>query len=175
MKGLFSKDILIGIGAALGFAAIGVGGKMAYDKNKEEEDKSGESVLKYQDIDTKDSIILRLDKQQSLKPKIINDDDEFDNNYIKANSFINDEEDEEEKVKSFICPINKKIMDDPVITPYGTTYERSAILNWIEKNKTDYNSNKKLTADMLVTNYVLKASLEEYKESANLKDIKNKQ
>ena len=66
-------------------------------------------------------------------------------------------------------------MEDPVITPYGTTYERSAILNWIEKNKTDYNSNKKLTADMLVTNYVLKASLQEYKESANLKDIKNKQ
>ena len=166
-KGGISKNFLAGIGAALGIAAIGVGGKLAYDKfskNKKKEDKNttGDSIIKYQGIDDRDQLILKLKKQRSLKPKIMND--EFDKNYIRANSIV-DEEEEKEKLKSFMCPINKTIMEDPVITPYGTTYERTAILYWLEKNKTDYNSDKKLTEDMLVTNYILKTAIKEYKDS----------
>ena len=98
-----------------------------------------------------DQILMKLTRQKRLKPKVINDD--FEKIYIRANSVI-DEEDEEDKKKSFTCPINKKIMEDPVITPYGTTYEKSAILDWIEKNKTDYNSDKILTKDMIIPNYI---------------------
>ena len=167
-KGGFNKNFLAGIGAALGIATIGIGGKKAYDKysenqKKEEQTSTGDSVLKYEGIGDRDQLLLKLNKQRSLKPKIMND--EFDKNYIRANSIIDDDEEEKEKIKSFTCPINQKIMEDPVITPYGTTYERSAILSWIEKNKTDYNSDKKLTEDMLVTNYILQTAIKDYIES----------
>ena len=112
-----------------------------------------------------DQLLMKLTKQKSLKPKVINDD--FGKIYVRANSVI-DEEDEEDKIKSFTCPINKKIMEDPVITPYGTTYEKSAILDWIEKNKTDYNSDKILTKDMIIPNYILKVAIKKYNESLNI-------
>ena len=112
-----------------------------------------------------DQILMKLTKQKRLKPKVINDD--FEKIYIRANSVI-DEEDEEDKKKSFTCPINKKIMEDPVITPYGTTYEKSAILDWIEKNKTDYNTDKILTKDMIIPNYILKVAIKKYNESLNI-------
>ena len=147
-KGGFSKNILSGIGSVFAKAKIGIGGKK-------------DNSLKNKMSDDKEQLIFKLKKQQSLKPKIIND--EFDKNYIRANSIMNEEE--EEKIKSFTCPINQKIMEDPVITPYGTTYERKAILNWIEKHKTDYNSDKKLTEDMLVTNHTLKVAIKNYNES----------
>ena len=194
-NGGYIKQILTGIGAAI---ALGVGGKIVYDKSKEDKEddkksdkedddkesdkeddkksskvkdnkdnKEEDSTLRYQGIDDKDSFILKLKKKLSLKPKVFCD--EIDNDdYIWANSETTKEDDEKERVKSFICPINKKIMEDPVITPYGTTYERSAILNWIKKNKTDYINNKVLTEDMLVTDYLLKRAIKEYNKSIKL-------
>ena len=207
-NGGYIKKILTGIGAAI---ALGVGGKIVYDKSKEdkeddkksdkdeddkesdkeddkksdkEEDdkesdkgddkesdkekdkkdnKEEDSTLKYEGADDKDSFILKLKKKLSIKPKVVYE--EIDN---RANSETTKEDDDKEKVKSFICPINKKIMEDPVITPYGTTYERSAILNWIKKNKTDYINNKVLTEDMLVTDYLLKSAIKEYNKSIKL-------
>jgi len=193
-NGGYIAQILTGIGAAI---ALGVGGKIAYDKSKEDKEddkksdkendnkesdkenddkesdkekdnKEEDSTLKYQGTDDKDSFILKLKDKLSQKPKILRD--EIDNkDYIWANSEeTKEEDDEKERIKSFICPINKKIMEDPVITPYGTTYEKSAILNWIKKNKTDYINNKVLTEDMLVTDYILKSSIKEYIKSIKL-------
>ena len=126
--------------------------------------KNTETVIT-PETEKEDQLLLKLTKQKSLKPKIVNDD--FDKNYVRANSVI-DDTDEEDKIKAFTCPINKKIMEDPVITPYGTTYEKSAILDWIEKNKTDYNSDKVLTKDMLVSNYILKVQIKEYNDHLNI-------
>ena len=157
-----AKGILAGIGTALGIAAIGIGGKFIYDKVI----KKGESEDKFQNLRREDSdqILQKLNKQKNLKPKIINDD--FDKNYIRANS--NKSEDDEEIIQlknSFICPISNIMMENPVITPYGTTYEESEILKWIEKNNNDYITKKPLTKDMLLPNYILKAIMEKYRES----------
>ena len=161
-KGGIATGILAGIGAALGIAAIGIGGKMIYDKYK----KKGEDEGKFQNLRREDSdqILQKLSKQKNLKPKIINDD--LDKNYIRANS--NKSEDDEEIIKlknSFICPISNIMMENPVVTPYGTTYEESEILKWIEKNNNDYITKKPLTKDMLVPNEILKASMQKYRES----------
>ena len=56
-------------------------------------------------------------------------------------------------------------MDNPVITPYGTTYEKSEILKWIKKNNNDYITKKPLSKEMLVPNHMLKATMKEYTES----------
>ena len=99
-----------------------------------------------------------------MKPVIISD--ELDTNYVRANSNLNeDEEDIIKKKNSFICPICQKMMEHPVITPYGTTYEESEILKWIEENNNDFITKKPLTKDMLVPNEILISTMKEYKES----------
>ena len=154
-KGGIAKGILAGIGAALGIAAIGIGGKMIYDKyNKKPSEEINEDT---------DIVIQKLKKQKSIKPTIIKD--ELDANYIRANSIKEDENDIIQIKNSFICPISKIMMDNPVITPYGTTYEESAILNWIEKNNNDYITKKPLNKNMLTKNLILEATMKEYKQS----------
>ena len=69
------------------------------------------------------------------------------------------------KKNSFICRISQIMMENPVITPYGTTYEKSAIIDWISKNKNDFMTKKVLNENMLVNNYMLKVAIKNYKES----------
>lgn len=38
-----------------------------------------------------------------------------------------------------ICPITQVAMIDPVVTPYGDSFEKSAIENWLKENKTGEN------------------------------------
>ena len=160
-KGGYGNGILAGLGVALGITAIGVGGKMLYDKYKKK--KSPEELEK--NLKSGDEeIMAKLRSQKSLKPKVIND--EFDKNYVRANSTKFEDEEEIVKLKnSFICPISQTMMENPYITPYGTTYEKSEILKWIEKNNNDYITKKPLNKEMLVPNYILKATMTEYNES----------
>ena len=164
-----TKGILAGIGASLGIVALGIGGKLMYDKYKKKETPNEkEEFSNFKNVDNFE-IIEKLKKQKTLKPKIIND--EYDKNYIRANSIQTKDEDEEELIKkknSFICPIKQMMMENPVITPYGTTYEKSAILDWINKNNNDYLTKKPLNKDMIIPNYILKSSMMEYNESLKL-------
>ena len=140
----FKKGLLTGIGAALGIAALGIGGKLLYDA--------------YKDNQTPDN---KEDEKEKNKDNIENSQ-----NLSKVTTATTkDEEIDVDGKESFVCPINQTIMEDPVITPYGTTYERSAILNWLKKNNTDPLTKKRLTKDMLITNYALRSAIQEYKET----------
>ena len=165
-KGFFGKKFFIGLGVALGATAAAIGGKLVYDhfSEKSKNKKSlGESILDYKDTEESDNIIKKLKAQKSLKTKLV--DNTHDNNFIRVNSL--NEIDVKEKEKELICPITQKIMEEPVITPYGTTYEKSAIIDWIAKNKKDFITKKNLDEKMLVTNYILKVAIKNYKESLN--------
>ena len=147
--GGFVKGLITGIGAAIGLAAIGIGGKVLYDKYNESntpEDKKTEKE------DEKEE---QKEDEKKIENKILD----------KSSTMATNCEEEIEGKDSFICPINQTLMEDPVITPYGTTYERSAILNWLKKNNTDPLTKKKLTKDMLITNYALRSAIQEYKET----------
>ena len=162
-EGFFGKKLLIGIGAAIGAAAAVIGGKLAYDHFSKKKSHFGESALEYKSTEENDSIIKKLNSQKNLKAKIV--DNTFDKNYLRANSLT--EYNKEEREKEFKCPITNNIMEEPVITPYGTTYEKSAIIDWIKKNKTDYITKNTLNENMLVTNYILKVAIKDFKESLN--------
>ena len=56
-------------------------------------------------------------------------------------------------------------MSNPVITPYMTRNEKSEILKWLEKNNNDFITKKPLNKEILVPNFILKATMREYKES----------
>jgi hypothetical protein len=71
--------------------------------------------------------------------------------------------------ESFLCPITQEIMQDPVITPNGISYERKAVLNWLEKNNMCPITKKPLKKEDLITNYALKQAIDDY-----FKNQKNK-
>ena len=164
-KSSFGKKLLVGLGVALGATAAAIGTKLAYDhfKNKKENNSVEDSTLENKINEENDSILRKAKTQKSLKTKVV--DNTYDNNYIRINSFT--EFDEKQKEKEFKCPITQQIMEEPVITPYGTSYEKSAIIDWIKKNKTDFETKKTLTEDMLVTNHILKVAIKDYKETLN--------
>jgi hypothetical protein len=41
-----------------------------------------------------------------------------------------------DSISSFLCPITRKLMTDPVIDPDGNSYERSAIESWLKEYST---------------------------------------
>ena len=147
--GGFIKGLFTGLGAALGLAAIGIGGKLLYDQYKETNTPDDKETEKEKNLD---------ENNEKL---------EVNNSLDKTNSMSTNYEDNIEGKDSFLCPINQTLMEDPVITPYGTTYERSAILNWLKKNNTDPLTKKKLSKEMLITNYALRSAIQEYKQSLN--------
>ena len=73
-----------------------------------------------------------------------------------------DEEEIAEEIKSFVCPITNTIMEDPVITPHGISYEKSAIEAWLNKHNTCPLTNKPLNKKDLIRNIALKNSITEY-------------
>ncbi|XP_051147172.1 U-box domain-containing protein 43-like [Andrographis paniculata] len=71
-----------------------------------------------------------------------------------------------EPLVSFYCPITNEVMVDPVETPSGHTFERSAIEKWLSESKEPlcpFTSNP-LDTSMLRPNKTLRQSIEEWKE-----------
>lgn len=71
--------------------------------------------------------------------------------------------------ETFFCPLSKKIMDDPVTTDTGITYERKAIIEWISKFGSREEivcpkSGQKLKTIFLRPNMALKATIDEWKD-----------
>jgi U-box domain len=65
--------------------------------------------------------------------------------------------------KYMICPITKDIMKDPVMTKYGDSYERAAILRKLDKEgDKDPSSGKELHPSELVTNHKLAFEIKQW-------------
>jgi len=60
---------------------------------------------------------------------------------------------------SFCCPITADVMVDPVIDPEGISFERLAILRWLQKSETSPATRTPLRADQLVPNRALQAAI----------------
>ena len=55
-----------------------------------------------------------------------------------------------------LCPITQAVMREPVVASDGHTYERSALMRWMETNDTSPMTNEKIT-NLIVPNYNLRA------------------
>ena len=60
------------------------------------------------------------------------------------------------------CPITNTIFKNPVITPFGQTYEKTAIEEWIQKYHTSPITKRHLENNNLIPNYALKNLIDEY-------------
>jgi hypothetical protein len=65
---------------------------------------------------------------------------------------------------SFICPITKQVMKDPVQIASGQTFERAAILQWFKDGKTTCPLGEKLKNTKMKPNYALRQSISEWRE-----------
>ncbi len=75
-------------------------------------------------------------------------------------------EQEEAKVLEcsyFECPISHEIMEEPVCTVVGSTYERSEIERWLEGRSTDPVTGVELASRILTPNRILRKMISEWK------------
>ncbi|XP_057778583.1 U-box domain-containing protein 43-like [Salvia miltiorrhiza] len=75
-----------------------------------------------------------------------------------------------EPLMSFYCPITREVMIDPVETPSGHTFERSAIEKWLseaDEPSCPITSNS-LEISMLRPNKTLRQSIEEWRDRNNM-------
>jgi len=75
---------------------------------------------------------------------------------------------EEDVPDHFCCAITLSIMRDPVMTPAGHTYEKDAIVEHIEKHKSDPITGEKLLVEDLRTNRALKEAIAAFCEKAGV-------
>ena len=59
------------------------------------------------------------------------------------------------------CPITGDIIEDPVMDFEGNTYEKVAILRWLQNHNTSPVTRSILRTDQLIPNRALKDSIEE--------------
>ena len=60
------------------------------------------------------------------------------------------------------CPITFHLFEDPVIAEDGNTYERSAIILWIQHNHTSPLTRETITVEGLRPNRIVKQLVDEY-------------
>ena len=66
-----------------------------------------------------------------------------------------------------VCPITNEPFVDPVMDHEGNTYEKKAILEWLQRNSTSPITRNPLTIDQLVPNRALKNLIEEQQEDSS--------
>lgn len=62
----------------------------------------------------------------------------------------------------FCCPLTLDVMTDPVLDREGNTFEREAVVAWLENNKTSPVSREPLNESMLVPNIALREMINSY-------------
>ena len=88
-------------------------------------------------------------------------------NNNNINNIINPIKEEEFDENYGICPITLEYMKNPVLAPSGNYYEKSAIIEWIEKNHNDPFSRENLAEDMLVEDEEFKKEIIKYRNKFN--------
>ncbi|KAG6470054.1 putative U-box domain-containing protein 42 isoform X2 [Zingiber officinale] len=66
--------------------------------------------------------------------------------------------------QGFLCPLTKKIMDDPVTIETGITYEKEAILEWFSNNVVCPTTRMEIRSVGFSSNLALKHSIKEWKD-----------
>ena len=129
--------------------------------NTIKEDKKKENKIEYNN-EFINTFELEYKKSKNKEEKINLRKSEIleELNRLKINKIEEEEFDEE----FGICPITQEYMKHPVLCPSGNYYEKSAILNWLKKNKSEPLTRQHLTADMLKEDEEFKKKIIEYRK-----------
>ena len=137
--------------------------KKLYPKDENDEDEQYKLALKESEEEAKRQLEKEKEEEEEFQKAI-----EESKKYYNNNNYNNNNEKEEEFDEEYgICPITQEYMENPVITPSGNYYEKSAIIDWINKNQSDPLSREYLTVEMLVEDYEYKKQIIEYRKKFN--------
>ncbi|CAF3490649.1 unnamed protein product [Rotaria sp. Silwood2] len=67
------------------------------------------------------------------------------------------------EVTLFLCPITHQLFNDPVLAEDGHTYEREAIVQWIQTHGTSPLTRQSLNVNQLRPNYTIKKIVDEFR------------
>ena len=70
--------------------------------------------------------------------------------------------DEEKAPQHFRCPITLCVIREPAVTPAGISYERSALMQWLEHQHTEPSTKRRLKRSRVVPNLTLRAMIEDW-------------
>jgi hypothetical protein len=69
----------------------------------------------------------------------------------------------------FICPLTLELMNDPVMSKYGNSYERSAILKWVARGNAHCPLTRRpLHLSDIVTNHQLRSKIRQFQVDNNM-------
>ena len=136
--------------------SIAQNNEILYPKNEFDEDEQYKLALKLSEEEANKKLDIEKEEEKQFQLAI--------EESKKYNNEINTEEFDEDYG---ICPITQEYMENPVITPSGTYYEKKAIIDWINKNNTDPMTREILTVDMLIEDHEYKNKIIEYRKKFN--------
>eukprot|EP00980_Cylindrotheca_fusiformis_P015178 scaffold4199_cov101-Cylindrotheca_fusiformis.AAC.6 len=122
-------------------------------QHHEEEEEDGDDDDEDNEEDT--------DEDESVE-ELVEDNDEDEDDIVEE--VVDEEDDDEEEEENeeigpseeFTCPLTRDVFVEPVIDAEGNTYERDAILEWLQHNDTSPITRNQLAEHHLVPNRVLK-------------------
>ena len=133
--------------------------KIEYPKDENDEEEQYRLALKQSEEEAKRELEKIKEEEKQIQLAI-----EESKKYNINNNEIKEEEFDEEYG---ICPITQEYMENPVITPSGNYYEKTAIIDWINKNKNDPLTREYLTVDMLIEDNEYKKQIIAYRKKFN--------
>ena len=68
---------------------------------------------------------------------------------------------------AFMCPITQELMEDPVVTADGHTFERKEVAAWLGRRNISPLTGEPLPHTGLVPNVVLRGLIQEFREAAD--------
>ena len=126
-----------------------------FPENEEEEEKQINLAIQLSKIQNKNKDkgnnideninIIKRSIHESINNQVSEVEEEFDEDYG-------------------ICPITQNYMKNPVLSPSGNYYEKTAILNWLKNNNTDPLTRQYLTPNMLIEDEEFKKKIIEYRK-----------
>ena len=143
--------------------------EIIWPENEDEENKQIQLALEESEKEAK--IMLEKEEEEERQFQLALKESEkynFINDNIDVNNTLNSKTEEEEFDEEYgICPITQEYMENPVLSPSGNYYEKSAIISWIEKHNTDPLTRENLTVDMLIEDGEYKKQIINYRKKFN--------
>ena len=138
-----------------------------YPKDQNDEDEQYKLALKQSEEEAKKQLEMEKEEEKQIQ-LAIEESKKYNhyNNEIKDN-YNNEIKEEEFDEEYGICPITQEYMENPVLSPSGNYYEKSAIIDWINKNHNDPLTREYLTDDMLIEDNEYKKKILEYRKKFN--------
>ena len=140
--------------------------EITYPQNEEEEKKLIEIAIKKSEEEAR--ILLEKEKEEEMQIQMAIKESEKDLININNLNELNKKEEKEEFDEEYgICPITQEYMENPVLSPSGNYYEKSAIIDWINRNNTDPLTREHLSIDMLIEDEDYKNEIIKYRKKFN--------